>query len=103
MIADWLMEVILTRKTRFRQQRIYELKIVIVLMLFLIVLCSGLIIVDLNKSYIMYGEPRIELFQIESSDTDIYQVKVLNSRFTLNLKYIMRDINNLKSHFNIVN
>lgn len=93
------MEVVLTRKTRFRQQRIYKLKIAIVLMLFVAVICSGLLIIDLNKSYMMYGEPRLELLQIERFDKDIYQIKVLNSRFTLNLKYIMRDINNIRSYF----
>lgn len=99
----WLMEVILARKIRFRQQRLYEFKIAIVLVLFVAVLFSGLLIVDINKSYVMYGESRLELFQIETIDNDIYQVNILNSKFTLNFKYIMRDIDNIRSFFNKVN
>ena len=57
--------------------------------------------VDLNKSYIMYGTPDIEIFQIEMLENDICQVNMLNSKFKLNLKYIKRDINNVKSYFNI--
>ncbi len=94
------MEVILARKIRFRQQRLYEIKIVIVLLLFVAVLLSGLFIVDINKSYVMYGKSRLELFQIETIDNNIYQVDILNSKFTLNFKYIMRDIDNIKSFFN---
>lgn len=69
-------------------------------MLFIAVLLCGLIAVDLNKNYVIYGEPRLELLQIEILDTYIYQVNILNSKFNLNLKYIMRDINNIKTFFN---
>jgi hypothetical protein len=93
----------LARKIRFRQQRLYELRIAIVLVLFVAVLFSGLFVVDLNKSYVMYGEPRTELIQINHFDNDIYEVNVLNSKFNLNLKYMMKDINNIKSFFNINN
>lgn len=94
------MEVILARKIRLRQQRLYELKIAIVLLIFVVVLFSGLLVVDINKSYVLYGESRLELFQIETIDNDIYQVNILNSKFTINFKYIMRDINNIKYFFN---
>lgn len=93
------MEDNLTRKIRFRQQRIFELRIVIVFVIFIAVLLCGLVAVDLNKSYVIYGEPRLELVQIELYDTDIYQVNILDSKFNINLKYIMRDINNIKSFF----
>jgi len=86
----------MARKIRYRQQRIYELRIIIVFVLFVAVLFSGLLAVDLNKSYMLYGEPRLELLQIELFDTDIYHVNVLNSKFTVNIKYIKRDINNIK-------
>lgn len=89
----------MARKIRFRQQRIYELKIVIVFVLFMAVLLCGLIAVDLNKNYVIYGEPRLELFQIELFDNDVYQVNILNSKFNLNLKYLIRDINKIKSFF----
>ena len=92
-------EVILARKIRFRKSRIYRCKIAIVIVLFVIVLFSGLIVVDLNKSNVIYGEYRPELVQVELIDTDVYRVSILNSRFMLNLKYVRRDINNLKSYF----
>lgn len=95
------MEVVLARKIRLRQQRIYKLKIVFVFVLFLTMLFTGLLVVDLNKSYIIYGTPRIEIFQIEMHENDICHVNMLNSTFNLNLKYIKRDINNVKSYFNI--
>jgi len=95
-----LMEATMARKIRFRQQRIYELRIVLVCVLFIAVLLSGLLAVDLNKSYVIYGEPRLELIQIKLFETDIYQVNILNNKFKLNLKYIKRDMNNIKTYFN---
>lgn len=92
------MEVVLTRKIRFRQQRIYKVKIAIVLILFLSILFTGLIVVDFNKSYILYGKPCIELFQIEMIDNDICQLKILNSKFDLNLKYLKKDLNKIKNY-----
>ncbi|QNU65566.1 hypothetical protein EHE19_011575 [Ruminiclostridium herbifermentans] len=91
----------MARKIRFRQQRIYKLKIMFVFVLFFSILFIGLLVVDLNKSYVMYGTPRIEILQIEMLENDICQINVLNSKINLNLKYIKRDINNVKSYFNI--
>lgn len=72
-----------------------------VFVLFFSILFIGLLVVDLNKSYVMYGTPRIEILQIEMLENDICQINVLNSKINLNLKYIKRDINNVKSYFNI--
>ena len=91
----------MARKIRLRQQRIYKLKIIFVFVLFFTMLFVGLLVVDLNKNYIMYGTPDIEIFQIEMLENDICQVNLLNSEFKLNLKYLKRDINNVKSYFNI--
>lgn len=87
----------MARKIRFRQQRLYEFKIIIVFVLFTAVIFFGLLAIDLNKNYVIYGEPRIELLQIKKLDSDVYEVNILNSNITLNLKYIKRDINNLKN------
>ncbi|PYG87430.1 hypothetical protein LY28_02100 [Ruminiclostridium sufflavum DSM 19573] len=89
----------MNRKIRFRQQRIYKLKIAIVIFLFLAMLFSGLLVVDLNKSYVMYGEPRIELFKLEMLASDKCNVNILNSKFTLDLKYLIKDINSVKAYF----
>lgn len=99
MLVLTISEVILARKSRFRENRIYRCKITIVMVLFVIVLFSGLVAVDLNKSNVIYGEYRPELVKVELVDTDLYRVSVLNSKFTLNLKYIRRNINNLKTYF----
>lgn len=88
------------RKNRFRKERIYKLKIFIVFVLFFTILLSGLLVVDINKSYVMYGEPKIELFQVQMLDNDKCEVNILNSKLDLNLKYIKRDINSIKSYFN---
>jgi len=93
----------LARKIRFKQKRIYEFRIAIVLVLFVIVLFSGLLVVDLNKSFVIYGEPRLELIQIEPFGTDIYNVNILNSKFSLNFKYVKRDISNFKDFLNSKN
>lgn len=93
------MEVILPRKTRFRQQRIFKLKIFIVFVLAITVLLCGLLAVDLNKCYTIYGETRLEMVQIEAVDNNIYEISILNNKYTLNLKYLRRDINNLKGLF----
>lgn len=93
----------MARKIRFRRQRIYKLKIAMVFVLFISVLLFGLATVDINKSYMLYGEPRLELVRVELLEQDIYRVSILNSGFSVNLKYIKRDIYNLKAHLNIKN
>jgi hypothetical protein len=89
----------LARKTRFRQQRIYRLKIIIVLIISITMLFSGLMVVDLNKCYTIYGEHRLDLLQIEQLNADSYTVYILDKSYTLNLKFIKKDINHAKEFF----
>ncbi len=89
----------MNRKIRFRQQRIYKLKIMLIALLFITVLFSGLLAVDINKNSMLYGQPHVDLIQIELLDNDIYNVSVLNNKFSINLKYLKRDLNNLKEYF----
>lgn len=70
-----------------------------VALLFVTVLVSGLLAVDLNKSYIFYGEQRLELFRIETIEQDVYRLFILNEKFDLNLKFIKRDFNNFMELF----
>lgn len=89
----------MARKIRFRKQRLYNLKIFIVIVLFIGTVTGGLLAVDINKSYVFYGEPRLELVQIESIGNDLYNIYILNDKFTLNLKYLSRDFKNIKNFF----
>lgn len=89
----------MARKIRFRQQRLYNLKILIVILLFISVLTGGLMAVDIGKSYIFYGQYRLEIFQVEPVGKDIYQVSILNDKFQLNLKYLKSNIEELKAFF----
>lgn len=89
----------MARKIRFRKQRLYHIKIFIVILLFIGTVTAGLIAVDINKSCVFYGESRLELVQIESMGNDLYNIYILNDKFTLNLKYLNRDFRNIKSFF----
>ncbi len=89
----------MARKLRFRNARIFNLKIIVVMLLFMLIVAGGLLAVDINKSYVLYGQTKLELIKIEEVDQDIYQVSLLNDKFYLNLKYLNRDMNKLKNIF----
>lgn len=93
------LEAALARKIRFRNERIYNLKILLVSILFLLIVSGGLLAVDVSKSYVLYGQTSLEMIKVEQVDKDIYQVSLLNDKFNINLKYLIRDINNLKNKF----
>lgn len=89
----------MARKIRFRKRRLYNLKIFIVIVLFIATVTGGLIAVDINKSYAFYGEPRLELIQIRQAGEALYTIYLLDEKFTLNLKYLNRDFKNIKNFF----
>ncbi len=89
----------MARKVRFRNERIFNIKIIVVMLLFMLIVTGGLLAVDINKSYVLYGQTKLEMIKIEEVNQDIYQVSLLNDKFNLNLKYLRRDINKLKNIF----
>ncbi len=89
----------MARKIRFRQRRLYNLKIFIVVVLFIAILTGGLLAVDISKSYVFYGQRRFEIFEVEAVGNDLYRISVLNGKFDLNLKYLKRNIDNIKALF----
>ncbi len=90
----------MARKIRFRKKRLYNLKIFLVMILFLLIVTSGLVAVDMSKSYVLYGHTQLEMIKIQEIDTDIYQVSLFNNTFDLNLKYLRRDMGKIKNIFN---
>jgi len=91
------LEAVLARKERFRKQRIYKLKILAVSIIALSIVSSGLIAVDINKSNVLYGRPKLELINIQEMGEDIYQLSILNIKYDINIKYLKRDIYRLKN------
>lgn len=89
----------MNRKTRFKQQRIYQLKIFFVAMVFVVTIFSGLLAVDVTKSYIFYGDSRFELFTLKEVEKDVFRVSVLDMDFKLNLKYLKKDYESVKDYF----
>jgi hypothetical protein len=87
------------RKIRFKQKRLYQLKIILISIVFVLVIVFGLLAVDYNKSSVYYGERRLELMQIKPVAQDIYEVSFLSKCFDLNLKYLKRGIQEVKSSF----
>jgi ABC-type microcin C transport system permease subunit YejE len=87
----------LARTIRFRKNRRHRCKITIVAVLFAVILFSGLAVVDFNNSMAVYGEYRPGLIQVKLLESDIYRVSILNGSFTMDLKYIRRNINSLKA------
>ncbi|ACL76291.1 hypothetical protein [Ruminiclostridium cellulolyticum] len=87
------------RKTRFKQWRLYRLKIILVSVVFVLIIIFGLLAVDYNKSYIYYGEPKMEMLQITSVKPDIYRVTFLSNYFDLNLKYLKDNIFKIRAFF----
>lgn len=95
----FILEADLARKIRFRKKRLYNLKIFVVMSLFFLIVISGLVAVDIAKSYVLYGQPRLEMLQIQEVEKDIYQVSLFNNTFDLNLKYLRRDMGKIKGLF----
>ncbi|WP_027627741.1 hypothetical protein [Ruminiclostridium cellobioparum] len=89
----------MARKIRFRKKRLYNLKIFVVMSLFFLIVISGLVAVDITKSYVLYGQPRLEMIRIQEVEKDIYQVSLFNNTFDLNLKYLRRDMGKIKGFF----
>lgn len=87
------------RKTRFKKRRLYQFKITLVSVVFVIVIVFGLITVDYNKSYIYYGKPSFEMLQIKPVESDVYQISFLSNTFNLNLKYLKENIAKVKAFF----
>lgn len=87
------------RKTRFKQWRLYRFKIILVSVVFVLIIVFGLLAVDYNKSYIYYGEPKMEMLQITSVEPDIYRITFLSNYFDLNLKYLKDNIFKIRAFF----
>lgn len=87
------------RKTRFKQRRLYRLKITLVSAVFVLILIFGLSAVDYSKSFIYYGEPKMEIMQISPVDTDIYRITLLGKYFDLNLKYLKGSVMKIRAFF----
>lgn len=85
------------RKTRFKQKRLYQLKIVLVSAVFVLVTAFGLLAVDYSKSSVYYGEQRLEIMQVKPVAQDVYEVSLLSKCFDLNLKYLKKGIVELKA------
>ncbi len=89
----------MARKVRLRNQRLYNLKILVVSILFLFIVSGGLIVVDLSKSYVLYGHAKLEIIRVREIDQDIYQLSIMNNNFDVNVKYLKRDVFKLKNFF----
>lgn len=89
----------MARKIRFRKKRLYNLKIFVVMSLFFLIVISGLVAVDISKSYVLYGHTQLEMIKIHEVEKDIYQVSLFNNTFDLNLKYLKRDMGKIKDFF----
>lgn len=89
----------MARKERFRNQRLYNIKIFVVSILFLIIVSGGLVVVDISKSNVLYGQPKLELIRVQEMGQDIYQLSILNNNFDINLKYLKRDIYKIRNLF----
>ncbi len=89
----------MARKVRFRNQRLYNLRILVVSILFLFIVSCGLIVVDINKNYVLYGHAKLEIVRVQEIGQDIYQLSIFNNNYDVNLKYLKRDIFKLKNLF----
>lgn len=90
----------MARKTRFREKRLYNLRILAVVLLAFLIVSGGLIAVDISKSYMLYGRAQLEMIKIKQLDKDMYQISILDNNFDLNLKYLKRDAARFKDIFN---
>ena len=89
----------MARKVRFRNQRLYNLRILVVSILFLFIVSGGLIVVDISKSFVLYGHAELEIIKVQEIGQDIYQLSILNNNYDVNLKYLKRDIRKLRNLF----
>jgi hypothetical protein len=81
----------MSRKSRFRDQRIYNLKIVVTILFFFIIIIGGMLAIDYNRCNVYYGQGSFEIFSVKNSDNDIYHINILDNQININLKYVKRD------------
>lgn len=85
----------MNRVERFRQLRKSRRKYILVVILFIMLVISGICIVDYSINSLMYDNNQIEVLSFRNSD-NCFEISILKNKFYVNTTYMKRDYEKLK-------
>ena len=83
------------RVEKYRQKRIARKRYFTALLILAVLLAAGILAVDCSTNYLVSGREGVALASLENRG-DYLVITVMNHKFLINVKYISRDLKNLK-------
>jgi hypothetical protein len=84
------------RVDSFREVRLVKLKIFLAMLLFIVLLVSGIIAADFSINSVVSDTPKVEIIKVAEVSCNLYTIDFANREYKLNTYYLCRDIERLK-------
>lgn len=84
------------RVDSFREVRLVKLKIFLAMLLFTVLLVSGIIAADFSINCVVSDTPKVEIIKVAEASSNLYTIDFANREYKLNTYYLSRDIQRLK-------
>lgn len=88
------------RVDSFREVRLFRLKIFLTILLFAVLLVSGIIAADFSLNSVVSDTPKVEIIKVAEASCNLYTIDFANREYKLNTYYLSRDIQRLKKRLN---
>lgn len=89
--------VYMSRLEKYRQIRINKRKFRLSMLMFLIVIITGLCIADYSINGLMKNEYAIEFVSVDKVGPSLYSINIFDYRFLINTEYVEKDFNRVRS------
>lgn len=86
----------MNRVQKYRIERKTKLKTVLLVMLFCLILITGIIESDYTNNTVMLDDDHIGIVNLSWTDPSFLKVNIMNWTVVIDTKYIRRDFENLK-------
>jgi hypothetical protein len=85
----------LKRVEKYRQKRIARKRCITAVLMLAVLLAAGILAVDCSTNYLVSGRRGVALASLDNRG-DCLVITVMNRKFSINTKYVNRDLQNLK-------
>lgn len=89
----------MNRVQRFRELRHFRRKLIVTFVLFILILCVGIGVVDYSMSGLLKDENSFGIFSVSSYGEDYYRISFFDNAIYINTKYIARDCKRIADWF----
>jgi len=86
----------MSRLEKYRQIRINKRKFSLLMLLFFVVIITGLCIADYSINGIMKNDYSIEFVSVDKVGPALYSLNIFDYRFLVNTKYVEKDFQKIK-------